>query len=228
MSEAFFDGVMITLGLAHIAPLLAPIAYVRAERARRPAWEEMPLPARLLDASIYRTGAPVVAGYVGRAPRLVRLAAASCYVFGAMFVPGAALALIGIFAAGLGVLGLPGLVVAAKLWGAGGRLLGGTRRGAAEAATSAKIALWFNAVLLAPALVFWLLDVEFFLPAAVAMYALLSIGQALLVLRAARFVLSAARHVQPVRVPAPASQARAGLSVSPGQGTIRSEPFTTP
>ena len=115
MSEAFFDGILIVLGLAHVAPMLAPIAYVRSERSHRRAWEQMPLPARPLAESIYRTGAPVIPGYVGRAPGLVRLAAASCYVFGAMFVPGAV-----------------------------------------------------------------------FLPLVVALYALLSIGQALLVLRAAR------------------------------------------
>ena len=186
MSEAFFDGILIVLGLAHVAPMLAPIAYVRSERSHRRAWEQMPLPARPLAESIYRTGAPVIPGYVGRAPGLVRLAAASCYVFGAMFVPGAVLALFGLFAAGLGVLGLPGLFVSARLWGAGGRLLRGTRRGAAEAATSAKIALWFNAVLFVPTAIFWALDVDFFLPLVVALYALLSIGQALLVLRAAR------------------------------------------
>jgi len=188
MSDAFFEGLAITVGLAHLAPLFAPIAYVRSERAHRPAWEQMPLPARALDASVYRTGAPVVAGYVGRAPGLVRLAAASCYVFGAMFVPGAAVAFIGVFAAGLGLLGLPGLVIAAKVWGAGGRLLAGTRRGAAEAATSAKIALWFNVVLIALSFVFWMLGVEAFLGIVVASYALLSIGQALLVLCAARFL----------------------------------------
>lgn len=193
MSEVFFDGLAVALGLTHLAPLLAPVAYVRSERANRRAWEDMPLPARALDASIYRGGAPIVTGYVGRAPRVVRLAAASCFVFGAMFVPGAALAFTGLFAAGAGVLGLPGLVIAAKLWGAGRRLLGGTRRGAAEAATSAKIALWFNVVLVAGALVFCCVsEVDSFLPSAVALYALLSIGQALLVLRAARVLDRAA------------------------------------
>ena len=58
-----------------------------------------------------------------QAPRAIRLAAYSCLFLGQMFVPGLIAAAIGVFAYGAGLVGIPGLIVAARLFGVGMDLL---------------------------------------------------------------------------------------------------------
>jgi hypothetical protein len=107
-----------------------------------------------------------------------------------MFVPGLLLALIGLFAGGVGFVAIPGLVTAAKIYRTGVALLRRETRAAAfRAREAAAWALWLNGIVFVASL--------FFVPQAFAHAALarslafidgygaLSMLQALLMLRCA-------------------------------------------
>lgn len=187
---SFWDVFLLALGAIHLAPVFAPLAYVRHERAYRANWQVVPL-EQVVESSAYRSAGSVVVGHMERAPTVVRMAAASSFVLGSMFVPGLVWALFGLLAAGAGLLGIPGLVVAARLWGAGHALLAGLREGAVSAARAARFSLWFNVFLvLATSATLALAGEEEarYLAVFTLAYATLSIAQALLVLRAAYVV----------------------------------------
>jgi len=194
-----FAGLLCLLfGATHLAPLYGPLAYVRYEKLHRPAWQAFELAPITLEGSPYRVGGPVAAGHLERAPLVVRVAAGSCFVFGAMFWPGLAWALFGLIAAGMGLLGIPGLILAGWLWRVGRGLLEGTREGAASGARAATFSLYFNVLLAgATTAVIAAAPSADIVPVAVftLVYALLSVAQALLVVRAARVV--AAQHGEP-------------------------------
>ncbi len=190
-SDAFAMMVGGGFAIAHLAPFASPFFYWRAERATRGLWQERPLPGRVLENAAYRSGGEVVTGHYERAPTSVRIAAASSIVFGSMFVPGLAWALVGLVMMGAGLLGIPGLIVAACLWSSGHKLLRGDQEGAISSARAATGALYLNVFLVIGAgLVAALADSRDVLPLAafVGGYALLSIGQALVVAKAARTV----------------------------------------
>jgi hypothetical protein len=198
MGDIVFCVLAAAFGGAHLAPLFAPLAYGRAEAKHRHEWHAVALPPTVLEPSAYRSTGPVVVGHLERAPGLVRAAAASSIVFGAMFLPGLAWGLFGLIATGAGLLSIPGLVIAACLWNAGHALLQGTKESAILAARVATAAFYFNVLLLVAALAVavithWGEPVR--LPctesAGIALcgfvggYALLSIGQAVLLGKAA-------------------------------------------
>jgi hypothetical protein len=173
---------------AHLAPLVAPLVYGRAEANHRHHWHAVALPPAVLEPSAYRSTGPVVVGHLERAPVLVRAAAASSIVFGAMFLPGLAWGLFGLIAAGAGLLSIPGLVIAACLWNAGHALLQGTKESAILAARVATAAFYFNVLLVVGALSVAVITQEspaVALSAFVGGYALLSIGQAVVLGKAA-------------------------------------------
>lgn len=76
-------------------------------------------------------------------PRVVQLAAMGCWILGMMFVPGAIAGLAGVFFMGIGVISLPGLILAAKLFRLGGPLM----RGDLDAPQRARDAAYFARVL---------------------------------------------------------------------------------
>ncbi len=187
------DGELLILGLfaaSFIPPLLSPLAYRRAERRSRMAWADVALPPFVAsEGAAYRAPRPIAMGHLDRAPGLVRLAAGSSIVLGSMFVPGLALGLFGLFAGGIGLVSIPGLFVAASLWGVGHQLL---RRQKAERAVS--IATWsliMNVIILAAVAVMVLSTSEsafWILGGGTAAYACLSIGHALVLRKAGRLV----------------------------------------
>jgi hypothetical protein len=187
MSDTFCDGLTLVAGLLHLAPFAAAFAYARAERQHRAAWTKVPLPPAVIDHSAYRSGGAVVTGHLERAPVFVRLAAASSLIFGAMFVPGVVWGIFGLVAWGIGLSSIPGLVIAAMLWRAGHAMLRGDRDAAALARSAATASLWLNSLIVSGAVIVsaafpdgdvWIMT------GGVSFYALLSIGQAL-VLRSA-------------------------------------------
>jgi hypothetical protein len=112
--------------LGSLCVVAAAIPYAYLERRWRWRWQEVAIgraPAHDEGVAPYRDGG-TVALYAARAPGAIRLAAFGSLLLGQLFMPGVMLALYSFFAAyGLGVLAVPGLIVAAKLYSAGRALL---------------------------------------------------------------------------------------------------------
>ncbi len=184
--------------IAHLAPFGAVFVYLREERRTRGAWQVFPRPLAEVDpSSAYRSAGPMVTGHLERAPSVVRLAAASSLLFGSMFLPGLAWGLFGLIAAGIGLLSIPGLILAASLWGVGFKLLRAEEAGAHSAVRVAMFSIYFNMLLVLGALVcaVFVRDAGVLgFAALVGSYALLSLGQAALVTRAAQEI---AKHHGP-------------------------------
>lgn len=124
----------------------AVATYLLAERQHRSLWARVPLPAVQVGDGAYRASA-VVAGYASRAPRAVRLAAFASLLLGQMFVPGLLMGLFGLLAIGLGLVSVPGLIVAARVWLSGLHLLSGTPERLRKARASARLSARYNVAL---------------------------------------------------------------------------------
>jgi hypothetical protein len=187
------DG-MVTLAIVAFAMLFAAsLPYVFVESRWRWRWREVPagrIAADGASAGVYREGGEVPR-YLHEAPRLVRWTAFSCFLFGQMFVPGLAMGLFGLMMAGVGLLSIPGLVTAWKIYRVGFSLLRREHRVAVfRARDAAAWALWLNGVIFVGSLLFVprALDHRGLggMIAFVDGYGALSILQALLMLRAVR------------------------------------------
>jgi len=137
--------------LVGLAILVSPFAlcwitYVIFERRFRPFWAGLPLPPVDVRVAPYRM-ARVVPGHTQKAPPIVRWAAISCFFFGQMFLPGLALGLIGLVAMGVGLVSIPGLIVAARLWAAGIHLLKGTPEAIGNARSAARWSVQLNVLI---------------------------------------------------------------------------------
>ena len=111
----------------------ASLPYVFVEGRWRWRWREVQagrVAADGADGGIYRAGGEVPR-YLHEAPRLVRWTAFSCFLFGQMFAPGLVVALFGLMMAGVGLLSIPGLITAAKIYRVG-VLMYGKRPGFGE------------------------------------------------------------------------------------------------
>lgn len=200
-------GTMLLAGFAglHLAPIAAIPLYRKRERELRGHWQAIALPGRAIEGSAYRSGGVVVTEHLERAPAVVRWASASCFVFGSMFLPGAAWAIVGLFAGGLGVTAIPGLVIAALLWSAGIAMLRGDRAAYFEGLRAAKASAALNVLILGLAVAAAVLSHdEGFVRLALftGAYALASLGQAALLAKAALRI--GELHVEPApEVPAP-------------------------
>ena len=191
MSETILGILTFAFGLTHLAPVAGAVSYVKGERKYRQEWQAFALPAAVVDHSAYRSSGAIVVGHVERAPTLVRVAAASSIMFGSMFLPGLAWGLFGILAMGSGLLSIPGLLIAASLWGAGHALLRGTRESAVSAARIASASIYFNLFLVVGACAVVTLardEGALWLSALVGGYACLSLVQAAILVKAARRV----------------------------------------
>ncbi|MDO9016422.1 MAG: hypothetical protein Q8S73_44420 [Deltaproteobacteria bacterium] len=92
----------------------------------------------------------VVARYRGDGPPVaVRLAALGAWILGTMFVPGLMLGVSGLFVAGIGVVSIPGLVLAWRLFALGRPLLLADPEAAVKARGLARFARILNYVVLA-------------------------------------------------------------------------------
>ncbi len=131
----------------------ASVPYLLIESRWRWRWQEVTrtdTPANIgaVDGGVYRSGG-VVPVYLRCAPVDVRRAAFSCLLFGQLFVPGLMVGGLGLFASGLGILSLPGLITSAKLYRAGVLLLSREPREAYhQTVNAAAWSLWLHTVLL--------------------------------------------------------------------------------
>ena len=89
-------------------------------------------------------------------PALVHVTAVLCWIFGVAFLPGLAATLIGLLAMGIGVVGIPGLIAAARLFRLGGPLLRGEPQAAKTAREVSRYVRWLYFVVLAVPAVFGL------------------------------------------------------------------------
>jgi hypothetical protein len=125
------------------------VPYALVEKRWRWRWREVEagrIPA-YADSSMYRE-AGTVPTFLPRAPRAIRAVAYSCLLFGQMFVPGLALALVGLVFGGVGVVGVPGLIVAARTYTSGLDLLRRHPRDAYwRSRSAATLSLWLNGII---------------------------------------------------------------------------------
>lgn len=92
----------------------------------------------------------VIPRFVGGGPPWeVRVAALSSWILGTMFVPGLMGGLFGLFFAGIGLISVPGLVLAWRLFFLGAPLLRGEPEAAVKARAAARFARVLNVVVLA-------------------------------------------------------------------------------
>ncbi|HWE31433.1 MAG TPA: hypothetical protein VHB97_25685, partial [Polyangia bacterium] len=156
-------------------------------------WREVPAGRIAADGAslgVYRAGGEVPR-YLHEAPRLVRWTAFSCFLFGQMFIPGLVVGLFGLMMAGVGLLSIPGLITAAKIYRVGFALLRKeTRVAVFRARDAATWALWLNGIVIAGSLLFVPRALDHHAVAGLVTfvdgYGALSILQALLMLRAVR------------------------------------------
>jgi len=93
------------------------------EHRWRSSWTTEVSVAPSVDRGAYRTPAEMNAIRSVRPPTLIRFTAWTCFLFGQMFLPGLLLGLFGLIMCGLGVVSIPGLILAWKLFGLGGAML---------------------------------------------------------------------------------------------------------
>jgi hypothetical protein len=187
------DGIVTLAIIAFVMGLGATLPYVFVESRWRWRWREVPAGRVAADSAtvgVYRAGGDVPR-YLHEAPRLIRWTAFSCFLFGQMFVPGLAMGLFGLVMAGVGIVSIPGLITAAKIYRVGFSLLRRDYRVAVlRARDAAAWALWLNAIVFVGSLLFVprALDHHGFggVIVFVDAYGALSILQALLMLRAVR------------------------------------------
>lgn len=166
--------------------LLQATTYLWHERRHRRAW--------VRDVPYARSEADLGSGFRGdsthqeqtylgpqrdpRAPLGVRVAALWSIGMGQMLIPGGAVALFGSMFYGVGLLGIPGCILAARIWAVGPALLRAEPRAVERARSAARFARTLNVfVLLAAALL--LFEPEFaMLAAGTALYAGISVAHA--------------------------------------------------
>jgi hypothetical protein len=194
-----------------------PLSMWRAtRRAAHERWP--PRPAEVVHVSHGAFRAADVRSLTAQGPpAVVRAAALGCWVLGAAFLPGLLAGLVGLLASGLGIVSVPGLVLAWRLFHLGAPLLRGDPDAAERAVDAALIARLLNYVILGlcalavGALALASRDVSALLAlaAATALYACVSLAHARLLLRAADAITAEhARRAEltGVRVEAPDAQ----------------------
>ncbi|MBL0194252.1 MAG: hypothetical protein IPQ09_08535 [Myxococcales bacterium] len=87
MSDGIFFGLVSAFAITHAAPLAGAV-YLREEAKTRPTWQTFRKAPEVLDRSAYRSGGPVFTGHLRARAGVVRLAALSRFVMGSMFLPG--------------------------------------------------------------------------------------------------------------------------------------------
>ena len=141
---------MVFLTLLSMVGLFVALPVALWSRARRDASDQW-LPRAegtvRVGAGSYRD-AEVPRIVAEGAPRDVHAAAIMAWVLGVMFVPGCLGGLLGLLAGGLGVVSIPGLMLAWRLFGLGGPLMRGDADAAPKARAAATFARGLNYVVL--------------------------------------------------------------------------------
>jgi hypothetical protein len=134
------------------AVMLAGLPLFIMERRWRWRWNEVEvgrLPAHDAQVTPFRESG-TVPDFMRRAPAQVRFTAFTCFLFGQMFIPGLAMGAFGLLAGGIGLVSIPGLITAAKIYATGLALLRRTPREAYfKARNAAAWALWLNGAIAA-------------------------------------------------------------------------------
>lgn len=131
------------------------------------------------DRGAYRTPSEMKAVRSDGPPTLIRFTAWTCFLFGQMFLPGLLLGLFGLVMFGLGVVSIPGLVLAWKLFRLGGAILRREPEAAGRARDLAMFTVVLNiVVVIACGLVALVVTRGGFIALAVLPYALLSFAHA--------------------------------------------------
>jgi hypothetical protein len=138
---------MLTLTAVVTSPFaLASVTFLVFERRFRVMWAGLPLAPVAVGSTAYRA-TKVIPGHTQRAPSMIRWAAFSSFFLGQMFLPGLALGLIGLAIMGVGLVSIPGLIVAARLWAAGIHLLKGTPESIGKARSAARWSVQLNVLI---------------------------------------------------------------------------------
>ena len=141
---------MVFLTLLSMAALFVALPVALGSRARRDAsgrWLPRAEGTVHVGAGSYRDAE--VPRYVAEgAPREVHVAAIMAWVLGVMFVPGLLGGLVGLLAGGLGLVSIPGLMLAWRLFFLGGPMMRGEAEAAPKACAAASFARGLNYVVL--------------------------------------------------------------------------------
>jgi hypothetical protein len=169
------------------AVLLAGLPLFIMERRWRWRWNEVEvgrLPTLDTGATPFRESS-TVPDYMRRAPAQLRFTAFTCFLFGQMFIPGLIMGAFGLLAGGIGLVSIPGLITAAKIYSTGLALLRRSPREAYfKARNAAAWALWLNGVIAAGSVLLTLTPLRpshaagWLFMAAINFYGLLSMLQA--------------------------------------------------
>jgi hypothetical protein len=199
------------------------VIYLATERAHRGAWLAPSCAREPAGVGAYRAARVPGRPRQGRAPFVVRAAAFTSFALGQMFAPSLLAAIVGMFVYGLGVVAVPGLVVALRLFHVGAALLARGPNAVSFARSTAVGAIALNAVIVvvmsAVVAPLWFPRALRAFPDALIVggtlaYALVSLAQAGLVLLAARALERAdaglARAVGAASFPAEAPGATRG------------------
>lgn len=122
--------------------------YFRSREEARRRWLPRQQGTTHVGDQNYR-GAEVPRMVASGPPAVVHVTAVLCWIFGVAFLPGLAATLIGLLAMGIGVVGVPGLIAAARLFRLGGPLLRGEPEAARTAREVSRYVRWLNYVVLA-------------------------------------------------------------------------------
>ncbi len=149
--------------------LLQALTYLWCERRHRGAWVHDVTYARVeadLESGFRGDGSAAPQTYVGpernpRAPLHVRAVALWSIGMGQMVVPGGFLALFGVVFYGMGLLGVPGVLLAGRIWLLGPALLRADPRAVERARATAVFAYWLNTVVLLAAALMMMTDSDF-------------------------------------------------------------------
>lgn len=144
-------------GVAYFVAIPAA-TYLHVERVHRLQWRRhQPVLVPHNDPGVvYRDGDAGTPAYfrayfverVG-APAVVKVVATTSLVLGHMFIPGLLVGLLGLIYGGFGVLAIPGLILAARIYSNAFGLLRGEPLAAAEALRLERFAITLNIVVLA-------------------------------------------------------------------------------
>lgn len=187
-----------TLMLAALFAFGGLFTYTLAEQRHRGRW------------SVSRPGGALLRA---RAPRLIRRTALWSIYMGQMAVPGGLLGLFGTLMAGIGLVSIPGLILAVRIWRLGFMLLRRDPKAEQEARSLETFALVLNLVGFAVALVLLAVELETWpLALILVVYGAISIAHARAMRRCAELLASERLdQARPEPSPAPAPHAGPGL-----------------
>lgn len=166
--------------------------YIVCERGNRSAWvrDVAYVHAEAAPGASFRGTEPAAHAYVGpqlrpRAPLHVRAVALWSIGMGQMLIPGALAAAGGTIMYGIGLVGIPGCMLAARIWGLGPALLRAEPTAVQRARETARFAILLNAVVLVVAVLVGLDPQAWGLGVFIGAYGLVSVAHAIALRRVA-------------------------------------------